>query len=110
MPVTVINLKRKPWPADLVRIDRATVWGNPFAVVGTKSKYPVTYLPTLAEVLAAYEAHIRSRPDLMAQLHILKGKRLGCWCAPGACHGDVLARLVAEVCDGAQDGGGAAYP
>jgi hypothetical protein len=32
---------------------------------------------------------------LMAQLPSeLKGKKLGCWCKPNACHGDVLAELA----------------
>ena len=26
----------------------------------------------------------------MEKLAALKGKRLGCWCAPGPCHGEVL--------------------
>jgi hypothetical protein len=30
-------------------------------------------------------------PDLLAQIPNLKGKRLGCWCKPEDCHGDLLA-------------------
>ena len=29
-------------------------------------------------------------------LLVLKGKVLGCWCKPGPCHGDVLARIANE--------------
>ena len=29
----------------------------------------------------------------MASLGELGGKRLGCWCAPLSCHGDVLVKL-----------------
>lgn len=29
----------------------------------------------------------------MNSLHELNGKVLGCWCAPGPCHGDVLVEL-----------------
>ena len=32
----------------------------------------------------------------MKRLPELKGKSLGCWCKPEACHGDVLVRLLAE--------------
>lgn len=99
MKIEIVNLSHvRPPYAGIVRIDRGTPWGNPFAVVGTKSKYRVIELPTLEEVLAAYEAHIRNSPALIAQLHTLKGRRLGCWCAPKPCHGNVLARLVAEFC------------
>jgi len=30
----------------------------------------------------------------MAALPELRGKVLGCWCAPKACHGDVLVSLA----------------
>ena len=50
---------------------------------------------SIEEVLAKYEAHVRSRPDLVALLPSLRGKRLGCWCKPGPCHGDVLVRMLA---------------
>ena len=30
----------------------------------------------------------------MKQLISMKGKRLGCWCYPDACHGDVLLELI----------------
>ena len=44
-----------------------------------------------------YEKYLREeRPDLMQRLGELEGKVLGCWCKPGACHGDVLVKLVME--------------
>lgn len=46
------------------------------------------------EKVERFEAYLKKRPDLLAQLHTLKGKRLACWCKPKACHGDVLARLA----------------
>ena len=27
----------------------------------------------------------------------LEGKRLGCWCHPEGCHGDVLVRALKEI-------------
>ena len=49
-----------------------------------------------AESIRRYEAHLRSHPELMAQLPALKGKILGCWCHPLPCHGDVLVKLIQE--------------
>jgi len=43
-----------------------------------------------------YEVHIRRSPKLLAALPELVGKRLGCYCKPLACHGDVLVRLLKE--------------
>jgi len=61
-------------------------WGNPFriGVDGTR-----------AEVIRKYKEWIVNQPELMASLHELRGKRLGCWCGSGrACHGDILVELV----------------
>jgi len=65
-----------------------SIWRNPFEIeLGCGRKC----------VLERYEAYVRSRPELMAQLHTLKGKALGCWCKPKACHGDVLVKLIEET-------------
>lgn len=71
-----------------VYIGRPSKWGNPYRV-GPDG--------TVGEVLMAYEAYVRSRPDLMAALPELRGKVLGCWCAPKPCHGNVLLKLLAEL-------------
>lgn len=70
-----------------VYIGRGSKWGNPF-YIGRDG--------TRAEVIEKYERWIRSQPDLMASLHELYGKRLGCHCHPLPCHGDVLMRLSLE--------------
>lgn len=46
------------------------------------------------QCIAKYKAYLLGRDDLIKRLHELKGKRLGCWCKPDACHGDVLVELV----------------
>ena len=45
---------------------------------------------TREEVIEKYRVWIQGMPVLLAQLSMLKGKRLGCYCAPRACHGSVL--------------------
>lgn len=85
---TVINLSNNHRGEEYVRICRPSRWGNPFKIGrdGTRE-----------EVIRKYEAYILTRPDLLAQLPTLKGKRLACWCAPFACHGDILARMADEL-------------
>lgn len=78
----VVHRKREPFD---VLIDRTTKWGNPF-VLGKDG--------TREEVIAKFEAWIQTQPALMAALPELRGKVLGCWCAPKPCHGDVLVRLA----------------
>ncbi|MER6799640.1 DUF4326 domain-containing protein, partial [Amycolatopsis mediterranei] len=34
------------------------------------------------------------RPDLLALLPGLRGRRLGCWCVPEPCHAQVIAELA----------------
>jgi hypothetical protein len=48
----------------------------------------------LEEAIRMYEQYVTGCPELMAALDELRGNVLGCWCAPAACHGDVLARLA----------------
>jgi hypothetical protein len=97
----VINLKgRKPQdvPKGAVYIGRRmkprgkSLWDLP------KSKWANTYEidkdGAREEVIAKYEAWLRSKPELIAALPELRGKDLACWCSPKACHGDVLLRLV----------------
>lgn len=61
-------------------------WGNPF-IEGKDG--------TREEVIEKYRQYIIKQPALLRRLPDLKGKRLGCWCAPLPCHGDVLK----ELCD-----------
>lgn len=51
---------------------------------------------TRVEAIAAYGQRLLAHPDLLAEVPGLRGRTLGCWCAPALCHGHVLARL-AEV-------------
>lgn len=77
-----------------VYIGRPSIWGNPF-VIGIDG--------TREEVIKKYRAWILQNPKLLAELHTLKGKVLGCYCAPLPCHGDVLQEL-AEKADAPKGG------
>ncbi|HMH46961.1 MAG TPA: DUF4326 domain-containing protein, partial [Solirubrobacteraceae bacterium] len=46
------------------------------------------------ECIALYERSVLENEALMGALGELRGLALGCWCAPRACHGDVLVRLA----------------
>jgi hypothetical protein len=80
----VVNLHAERYD---VYIGRGSKWGNPFKIAPEMTR---------PEAIAKYEAWIRRCPHLMRALPELAGKRLGCFCAPNICHGDVLVRLVAE--------------
>ncbi len=83
----VVHCKREPFD---VYIGRPSRWGNQF-VIGEDG--------TREEVVLLYKVWLRQwlhdRPDHLEELkRELRGKILGCWCAPLPCHGDVLAEIA----------------
>ena len=90
----VVHCKRAPCDVYVGR-GRGSIWGNPFSFKpGTSAEF---VLSTREEALAAYEAWLLAQPELVARVKAeLRGKVLGCWCAPQSCHGDVLARIANE--------------
>jgi hypothetical protein len=81
----IVNLRDEEYD---VLIARPSKWGNPFQIGRDGSR---------EKVITMYEIHLRRRPDLLASLPELAGKRLGCHCKPEACHGDVLVKLLREM-------------
>jgi hypothetical protein len=77
-----------------VFIGRPGPWGNPYThLTGTRAQHVVG---TVEEAIELYRLWLRARlcagePGLVEALAALQGQRLGCFCAPGPCHGDVLA-------------------
>lgn len=104
MPERVQLKRSKGWrmPANTVKVDRTTKWGNPF-VPGK----PAPLGPTEGEIVAdkrhAYVLY-RSLAPLNATLAAearseLAGKNLACWCEKAdhgedACHAAVLLELA----------------
>jgi hypothetical protein len=87
---SVVNCKKSDYD---VYIGRPSKWGNPFShKKGTMARYLKS---SREEAIKAYEEWITTEGDhLLKDLHELKGKTLGCWCKPLACHGDVLKKLA----------------
>jgi hypothetical protein len=81
-PTTVVNKYKDPYD---VYIGRGSIWGNPF-VIGRHGDR--------AAVIRRYETYFLSKPELQAQVHTLRDKRLGCFCMPKACHGEILAKYA----------------
>lgn len=69
-----------------VYIGRPSKWGNPYTIGKDGSR---------EEVIERYKAYIEGSPRLLEDCRReLRGKVLGCWCAPKACHGDILVELA----------------
>ena len=80
----VVHCKRESYD---VYIGRPSKWGNPFKIGkdGTRE-----------EVIEKYRNYMQDS-HLLDHIQELKGKTLGCYCKPAACHGDVLVELVEKT-------------
>ena len=82
MTTKVVHCKKADYD---VYIGRPSKWGNPFTIGIDGNR---------EEVIQKYVDWLSNQPELLNSLHELKGKTLGCWCSPEACHGDILAELA----------------
>lgn len=83
----IYNL-RETVPVSVVRVDRGSDWGNPFVMRGERDRDRVCEL---------FEQYARWRLTVdPLWLEGLRGRDLGCWCAPKRCHAETLERLLVE--------------
>lgn len=74
---------------DIVYIGRGSIYGNPHAMTSELDR---------DSVIQAYRRTLKYWIDegriTKEMLLSLDGKRLACYCAPKACHGDVLVKAI----------------
>lgn len=81
----VVDFRTSPYD---VYIGRPSPWGNPIHLARDT-------LQERRRVIRAYAEYLLEHPALIEEARqTLKGKVLGCWCAPRICHGDVLVGVV----------------
>lgn len=80
--MSVVHCKKEKYD---VYIGRPSKWGNPF-IIGKDG--------TREECINKYRTWILSEDVLSRDIRDLRGKTLGCWCAPNPCHGDILMELA----------------
>lgn len=85
---TVVNLKKEDYD---VYIGRGSPFGNPFraGIDGTRS-----------EVIEMYRIWLRGKlkdPEFLRLFLELYGRRIGCFCKPKACHGDVIVEELERL-------------
>lgn len=97
----VINIKREPEYKGLKRtseyeyIGRGSYWGNPYSMYEDGEDRE--------EVIRKYkyDFDFEKFPNKdKNEVYNLAGKRLGCFCKPDSCHGDVLADFLNSWDDG----------
>ncbi len=70
------------------RTGEKSIWGNPYKIGedGNRQEVIDKYEKYLCELLL--------QPEYQEEIKKLKGKTLGCWCKPLACHGDIIKKYV----------------
>lgn len=85
----VVHCKKESYD---IYIGRPSVWGNPFTHKnGTTAEF---ICASREEAVAKYKEYLLQNEELLSKLSELKGKVLGCWCKPLACHGDILIEMA----------------
>jgi hypothetical protein len=90
--------RRKGWkmPANTVKVDRSTRWGNPYRVKGCSAETSVrAFESELTWYLSGKDCIPSKTVEIREALKTLRGKNLACWCPLGQpCHADVLLELA----------------
>ncbi len=98
----VVHCKKSPYDVYIGRPKYGQHWGfgNPFeiGVYGDRETVVNMYERWLVDGTNynEKEATEERRKWILENLKELKGKTLGCFCSPLACHGDVLTKLANE--------------
>ena len=93
----VVHINKEPFQ---IYIGRPTKWANPYTHIKDRQTLAKYVVDTREEAIEKYREYIEhgDGKHLLNDLHELKGKVLGCWCSPEACHGDVLIELIEKYC------------
>lgn len=93
---TVVNIKTDEYDVYIGRPGRGQdgYFGNPFILMPWQKRGA-----TLEVYRQYFYDKIKIFPEFKRRVHELKGKRLGCFCAPEPCHGDIIAEYLNNLPD-----------
>jgi hypothetical protein len=88
----VVHVKKERYD---IYIGRPSIFGNPFKIGqdGNREEVIEKYRQWISGSAFQDIEPIR-RKSIVNCIRFLKGRILGCWCKPRACHGDVLAEMA----------------
>lgn len=75
-----------------VYIGRPSLFGNPFPINDTQGRRAV-----IEKYREYFHKKIEGDPSFKKEVLQLRGKRLGCYCSPLRCHGDVIAEYLNDL-------------
>lgn len=91
MTTTVANFYKDPFDVYIGRAREGYdgYFGNPFPMSKEEDR-----AQCVADYGHMFYNRIRHDPEFAARIETLRGKRIACFCAPKACHGDVIAAYL----------------
>tara|TARA_R110000772_G_scaffold20466_5_gene57020 strand:+ start:163251 stop:163562 length:312 start_codon:yes stop_codon:yes gene_type:complete len=96
MKIEIINIKDYE-DTNYIYIGRPDKYGNPFS---SKDSNIATNVQSKEESLNLFREHLNQNPDLIddliKDLKDNKVSKLGCWCFPKKCHGDIYIEKIKE--------------
>ncbi len=101
---TVVNLYKEPYDVYIGRAGKGKdgYFGNPFSLPAGADD--VARLRCLEDFTKYLIERWKKDDTFRHRLLELRGKRLGCFCKPKTCHGDVIADFVDLICTHGQPG------
>lgn len=92
---TVVNLRTAKYDVYIGRAGKGQdgYFGNQFPIG------PMTRGEVINEFRKTFYLRLQCDPEFKRRVHELKGKVLGCFCKPQACHGDVIAEYLNNLED-----------
>lgn len=93
----VVNIKHDDYDINIGRSDRhrgldRSIFANP---------YPITNKRTRQQSMEMYRKWfynmIECDESFKHAVDTLRGKRLGCWCHPKPCHGDIIVEYLGDT-------------
>lgn len=113
MPVTkkkkrtlIVDVRKDHYDVYVGRRDSGMHYGNPFTHYPIAGTCAAIHVRTREEAVARFETWVRGESDrdveprrrewILGNLEALRGRVLGCYCAPELCHANVLIRLAEE--------------
>lgn len=93
MATKVVNLKKEPYDVYIGRAGRGQdgYFGNPYRLMGDTDAEREA---SLRSYTSWFYSKLASDSTFKKRIEALKGKTLGCFCKPKACHGDVIVEYL----------------
>ena len=91
MKTTAVNIRYEAYDVYIGRAGKGQsgYFGNPFPLLDKANRGS-----TLEKYKAYFDKRIETDIEFKEKIQSLKGKRLGCFCKPHPCHGDIIAEYL----------------